>query len=107
MSKGAALITGASSGIGTELAKLCAADGYDMILVARNTARLESLAAELSRAHNVQARAVSCDLADPAAPEALFRETRGPTIEILINNAGFGLRGPFTETDWSVEESMV
>jgi len=107
MSKGAALITGASSGIGAELAKLCAADGYDVALVARTGSRLEELAKELSRAHGIQAQPFQADLADPETREALFRKARGMGIEILINNAGFGLRGPFAETDWWMEDRMI
>jgi short-subunit dehydrogenase len=107
MSKGAALITGASSGIGEELAKLCAADGYDLALVARTGSRLEELAAQLSKAHSVQAQAFPVDLADPEAREALFRKARGMGVEILINNAGFGLRGPYAETDWWMEDRMI
>ncbi|MBZ5617630.1 MAG: SDR family oxidoreductase [Acidobacteriia bacterium] len=107
MSKGAALITGASGGIGAELAKLCAAGGYDVILVARSADRLEELAASLSQAHGIEARALAEDLADPAAPETIFERTRGDTIEILINNAGFGVLGPYVETDWAAEARLL
>jgi short-subunit dehydrogenase len=107
MSKGAALITGASSGIGAELAKLCAADGYDVILVARNAGKLAELVTGVSQAYSIAARAVTVDLAQPAAPTRIFEQTRGERIEILINNAGFGLLGPFAETDWSMEQRML
>ncbi len=102
-----ALITGASSGIGAELARLCAAGGYDLVLVARGTAALEQLAGELSRAHGVAARALTADLADPGAPTAVFEQTRGQSIDILINTAGFGLAGAFSETDWAAEARMI
>ena len=79
MGKGTALITGASSGIGVELAKLCAADGYDVVLVARQRAALEDLAFSLSQAHGIAARAVIADLAEPAAarmPEPIGKPKR-------------------------------
>jgi short-subunit dehydrogenase len=107
MPKGAALITGASSGIGAELAKLCAADGYSPILVARRADQLQELAASLSKTYGVEARAVAADLSDPSAPQSIFEATPREPIEILINNAGFGLRGPFAETDWLAEQRLV
>jgi len=105
--KGAALITGASSGIGAELAKLCATGGYGLILAARSGDRLGDLAGSLAKAHGVEARALVADLSDPAAPQSIFEGTRGDTVEILINNAGFGLRGPFAETDWAAEARLI
>ena len=107
MPKGAALITGASSGIGTELARLCAAGGYGLILVARNADRLGSLAGELAKAHGIQATPLPADLSDPAAPESIFERVRGDTVDILINNAGFGLRGQFAETDWQAQARLL
>src|SRR6185369_8169483 len=103
MAKGAALITGASGGIGAELAKLCAAGGYDVVLVARSAGKLAEVAASLSKQHGVAARPLVADLADPAAPRAIFDQTRADGVEILINNAGFGLLGAFAGNDWAVE----
>ena len=82
MPKATALITGASSGIGAELAKLCAADGYSVILAARDKARLEQLASELARTYHVSTRAVPCDLSDPAGQQSLLEQTRGGSVEI-------------------------
>ncbi len=107
MAKGAALITGASSGIGAELARLCAADGYAVILVARREERLAQLAENLTREFGVAARGMAVDLADAAACQSLRDQTRDDRVEILVNNAGFGLRGPYTETDWKTEARLI
>ena len=98
--KGAALITGASAGIGAELAKLFAADGYDLVLVARDEARLRAVGDEAARKHGVRFHVVPADLSDPAAPEAVFQAVGalGVEVEALVNNAGFGLLGPFVNT---------
>jgi len=107
MAKGAALITGASSGIGAGLARLCAADGYDLILVARRSGRMQELAASLTATHHVNVRSIPADLAVPGAPQAIFDVARDTPIEILINNAGFGLRGPFAESDWGRQSALM
>jgi hypothetical protein len=105
VARAAALITGASSGIGLELAKLCAAAGYDAILVARRQSELDALAGTLAREYGISPRVLAADLADPAARRAIFQSAG--TVDILINNAGFGLLGAFAETDWEIEERMI
>ena len=107
MSKGMALITGASSGIGAELARLCAADGYGLILVARRTDRLQQLGAELAAAYKVKFRTFAADLAEPDAAVTIYQQTAGETVDILINNAGFGLRGRYDQTDWNAEMLLI
>jgi uncharacterized protein len=101
------LITGASGGIGEQLARLFAAHGYDLVLVARGADKLQALSAELARAHGVEARVMAADLADPAAPERLFEALDGVAIEALVNNAGFGARGAYAELDYEVEARMI
>src|SRR4051812_37174542 len=85
-----ALITGASVGIGYELAKQFARGGYDLLLVARTEEKLKAVAAEVA-ALGVRAHYILSDLADPAAPRALFADVtnRGIAVDALVNNAGF------------------
>ena len=100
-----ALVTGASGGIGWELARAFAAGGYDLILVARSAAKLEELAGELRDRHGIAARALAADLARPGAPDDIFNEleTAGTAVDVLVNNAGFATFGPFAETDLATE----
>lgn len=104
-----ALISGASGGIGYELSKLFAADGYNLVLVARSEQKLEEIAANLSKTYGVNAVALAKDLSDPASPDEVFAalETQSTTIDVLVNNAGFGVHGPFAETDLAEELSML
>jgi uncharacterized protein len=107
--RGTALITGASSGLGREFARLFAADGHDVILVARRRDRLEELAAELTGRHGLNAQVSTVDLADRSAPRRIFEEVRGKGVEIdyLVNNAGFGGTGAFAESDPKRELEMI
>jgi len=104
-----ALITGASAGLGSEFARLFAADKHDLLLVARRRDRLDALAAELSAAHGVKAHVLAADLMDPAAPGAILDEVSrlGLEVEFLVNNAGFGTNGNFWELDAERERGMV
>ena len=99
--KGTALVTGASRGIGLELARLLAADGYDLVLVAREGEALERLAGELRAAHGVTATCYATDLSRPRAATGLWTglEASGARVDVLVNNAGFGLYGPLAEQD--------
>ncbi|MGD8168846.1 SDR family NAD(P)-dependent oxidoreductase [Herbiconiux sp. P16] len=104
-----ALITGASSGLGVEFATRFAARGADVVLVARRVDRLEQLAAELRERFGVTATALEFDLAVPDAGGRLRAELadRGITVQTVINNAGFGTRGPFAEEDAAVLASEI
>ena len=92
-----ALITGASSGIGTELARAFARRDHDLILTARSDDRLESLAAELRDTHGREVAVLPADLADPTGPAALLERLRsgGHDVDVLVNNAGVGRHGRF------------
>lgn len=95
-----ALITGATSGIGKELALVFAVEGYELIIVAREEGDLEAVAAEL-RAHGVRVHPLAKDLSQPGAAEELYAEVRarGHEIDVLVNDAGQGEFGPFLSVD--------
>ena len=105
----AALVTGASAGIGTELARELASRGHTLILVARRLEQLQALGEELSAAHGIRAEALSCDLADPAAREELPDRIADLEldVDVLVNNAGFATGGPFHESDTGRELMQV
>ncbi len=105
--KGTALVTGASSGLGLEIAKLFAADGHDVILVARRQDRLETLANELSEAHGITARPLAVDLSDPGAGDAIDEALGDTAVDYLVNNAGFGSNGRFQTLDRAKELRQV
>lgn len=104
-----ALITGASSGIGLELVRLFAADGYRLVLVARNRAALQQIGEQLQSKHQIEVRISPKDLAHPASPAELLQELQeaGIAVDVLVNNAGFGGSGPFLQTDWQHEAEMI
>src|SRR5438067_12127800 len=104
--KETALITGASSGIGLDLARLFAKDGCDVVLVARSEGKLRELAAELERDCGVKAHVIALDLARPNAAEALVQRLPAD-VDVLVNNAGFGVAGPFVETDLAQELAVI
>lgn len=95
-----ALVTGGSGGIGAELARLFARDGWDVVLVARSREGLEKVGRELAQAHGVRCHVVPADLADPAAPQAVYDTVQGLGLQVdaLVNNAGFGVMGTFVDT---------
>lgn len=104
-----ALITGASSGIGYELAKCFAADGHDLILVSRSRGVLEHVARELSATHGIEARALPADLFDPAAARRVYDQVRawGRPVDFLVNDAGQGVYGRFIDTDLEQELRVI
>lgn len=93
------LITGASSGIGLELAKCFAADGSRLVLIARNETTLEQLSSELQQKYKIQTIVLPADLSLPEAPKQIFEKLAAQkvAVDVLVNNAGFGLHGEFLE----------
>ena len=104
--KETALITGASSGIGLDLARLFAKDGYDVVLVARSEGKLREIAAEFQRDFGVTAHVIVADLAQPDAPRRVV-EALPAAVDVLVNNAGFGVAGPFVERDLDKQLEMI
>ena len=105
----AALVTGASSGIGAEIARELAGRGHSLVLVARRKAKLDELAAELTDAFGVRAVGLGCDLSKAASRQRLPAriESLGLQVSVLINNAGFATGGPFAESDPERELQQV
>ncbi|WP_201714207.1 SDR family NAD(P)-dependent oxidoreductase [Rossellomorea arthrocnemi] len=103
------LITGASSGIGLNFSHKFAGSGHDVILVARSEGKLMNLSREIESKYGVKAHVLTSDLSNPEAPKKLYEEVKakGINVDILINNAGFGLFGEFEETEMSKELDMI
>jgi uncharacterized protein len=104
-----ALITGASSGIGKELAYYHAEKGGDLVLVARSESILNDIRADLEKSHNVKVKVIRADLSEPDSASKIFEatESEGIQIDILINNAGFGGHGKFIDRDLKDDQKMM
>jgi len=98
-----ALITGASGGIGRDMARILSAQGHELILVARSRENLKTLRNELQ----TPAEIIPMDLSDPGNAAGLYEQVKDQEIDILINNAGFGLFGEFTDTELDTELNMI
>jgi uncharacterized protein len=107
--KHTALVTGASGGIGLELARLFASDGHDLVLVARSEEKLREVGEQLQTAHSIATTVVASDLSKPNAARDLVATLRAGSIEIdvLVNNAGFGLSGPFLDNDPRTQRDLL
>jgi uncharacterized protein len=104
-----ALVTGASAGIGEAFAIELAAAGVNLVLTARRKDRLEAIAARLAAEYKIQTRIIVADLEQPDAPEKIFAETKATalTIDVLVNNAGFGYYGEFGKGEPARQAAMV
>jgi short-subunit dehydrogenase len=103
------IVTGASSGIGRELAKLFAEDRQDLVLIARNKKKLDEFARDLTSAFGVSVCVIARDLARLETPAEIANELTesGIAVETLVNNAGFGVYGPFEKTDGAKDLEML
>ncbi len=104
-----AIVTGASCGIGYEIAKILAKDGKDIVVVARNQDRLEGLKREIENKQGTKVKVLVKDLSNPKAPPEIFSELEKEKIavDVLVNNAGFGVYGMFQETDLQEQLDMI
>ena len=108
MSRGLAVVTGATAGIGREFAEQLAARGYELLLIARDGSRLQETAARLRTAHGIEAEAFRADLTlDDDVTRLCARLASSPRLAILVNNAGFGTRGKLAEADPERQAAMV
>jgi uncharacterized protein len=107
--KNTTLITGASSGIGRELARICAREGHHLVITARREELLNRLKDQLETEFSVSVEIFPCDLAEPGSPEQImeFVRKKDITVDILINNAGVGDYGIFYESDWPRQQSII
>lgn len=101
------LVTGPSSGIGRELARLFAADRFNLVLVARNEAALQQLADELRAEHGIRTKVLARDLGRANAAKEVFAALQGIPVSVLVNNAGFGVFGPFARRDLQVQTELL
>ncbi len=104
-----ALVTGASSGIGKAFADLLAAKGYGVVLTARRGDRLDALAADLTQRYGIQTHTIVADLAQPDASREIAAElaSRGLSIDLLVNNAGYGVPGSYVKVDWNDHQRFM
>jgi short-subunit dehydrogenase len=109
MTRRLCLITGASAGIGAAFAKIYASHGYDVALTARRADRLDALADEISLRSGVETLTIPADLAEPGAADKILAEVEahGRDVDVLVNNAGYGLSGRFAATSWAGQQALL
>ena len=103
------LITGASSGIGYELSRVFAKNGYNLVLVSRNTERLEIISEEIEKQHDIKVKVIAKDLYKSSAPQEIYDEVaaEGIKVDVLVNNAGIGTCGKFIDTGMEKHMDLI
>ena len=101
------LVTGAASGLGYEFSILLAKDSYDLILIDINDLKLNEAKHRIEEKYHVSVMTLPCDLSKPQVAAYVYGQSKNQNIEVLVNNAGFGLYGHFSTTNWEQEESMI
>lgn len=102
-----ALVTGAAAGLGYELALLLAKDNYNLILIDIDASKLDATKQAIQKSYGVDIKTMVKDLSQPDIASDIFQELRHTPIEVLVNNAGFGLFGSFSNTSWDRESTML
>mgnify|MGYP000473160849 CR=1 FL=1 len=102
-----ALVTGAASGLGAEFAVLLAKDSYNLVLVDVDGNNLRDVKERVQKTYNVHIKVIEKDLSEPNVAQDIFESINGISLDVLINNAGFGLFGPFCDTEWHRESEML
>ncbi len=102
-----AIVTGAASGLGFELALLLARDGYELILIDVNTEKLQEAKEKIEARYAIQVQLLHKDLSKPKVAESIVQSIEDRAIDVLVNNAGFGIYGSFHETDWERQAAML
>lgn len=108
-SRRTALVTGASAGIGKAFAHQLAERGFDLVITARRRERLVELAGEIASRSGARVEVVAADLADPAAPQAIFDQLarEGIAVDLLVNNAGYGVNGKYASSSWQAQADFL
>ncbi|MCH9677880.1 MAG: SDR family NAD(P)-dependent oxidoreductase, partial [Actinomycetia bacterium] len=102
-----ALVTGPTSGIGKEFTRTLAGQGHDLVLVSRDQVRLDELSQELQNKFGVDVRTISADLTNRSDITAIAEVIRNDSFDVLVNNAGFGVKGAFLDTNVDQEQAML
>ena len=101
------IVTGGASGLGFEFVKLLLIDKYNVVIIDNDKKELNNIKSKIDLKHNRKIILMHKDLSNPDSSIEIFKELKNKNVEILINNAGFGLFGKFKDTNWEIERNMI